>query len=78
MDMGIKDDPTSKFTRLFVPSDHVRDQLVSALGGQSFGESALDTEFERHEIQKDIKLTIQKKINKEKENNSTAERFFEL
>ena len=45
MDFGIKDDPTSKYTRLFVPDDTIRQKIETELNGETFGESKRDPSF---------------------------------
>jgi len=76
MDMGVRDDPTSKFTRFFIPNEEVKKRLIGEINGEDFGESQLDLDFERVELQKDIKESIKKQVNREKKNNSNADKFF--
>jgi len=76
MDMGVRDDPTSKFTRFFIPNEEVKQRLIGEINGEDFGESELDLDFERVELQKDIKESIKKQVNREKKNNSNADKFF--
>lgn len=46
MDFGVKDDPTSKNTRLFIPNDEIRQKVVDTLGDLSqYGNSLKDPEF---------------------------------
>lgn len=45
MNFGVKDDPESKYTRLFIPNDEVRDKIVQELNGETFGECKKDPSF---------------------------------
>jgi len=45
LDFGVRDDPTSKFTRLFVPDDNIKTKIEGELGGETFGEIKKDPTF---------------------------------
>jgi hypothetical protein len=45
MNLGIKDDPTSLYTRLFIPDDELRKKLEQLIDGKDFGDSKKDPEF---------------------------------
>lgn len=45
MQFGVKDDPNSKFTRLFIPNDTIKDKIVNDLNGETFGPSERDPSF---------------------------------
>lgn len=45
MDFGVQDDPTTKYTRLFIPDDTIREKIVAELAGETFGESKKDPKF---------------------------------
>ena len=45
MERGIVDDPLSKYTKLSVPSDNVRDEIVKELNGMDLKESKKDPKF---------------------------------
>jgi hypothetical protein len=45
MDFGVQDDPTSKYTRLFIPNDEIHQKIITELNGESFGESKRDPKF---------------------------------
>jgi hypothetical protein len=46
MDFGIQDDPTSKYTRLFIPNDEIKQKVIDELNGEEFGASDKDPKFE--------------------------------
>lgn len=45
MDFGIKDDPMSEYTRLFVPDDNIEQKIINELSGETFGEIKRDPSF---------------------------------
>lgn len=45
MKFGVKDDPKSKYTRLFVPNDTIRKKIVQELNGETYGEIQRDPSF---------------------------------
>ena len=48
LDKGVKDDPLSKYTKMFVPDD-VRDELEKLVNGIDLGESKLNPKFQTNE-----------------------------
>jgi hypothetical protein len=45
MNFGVKDDPNSKYTRLFIPNDDIRKKIINELNGEEFGPSDKDPSF---------------------------------
>lgn len=45
MDFGVHDDPTSKYTRLFIPNEQIKEKIIKELDGETFGESKKDPKF---------------------------------
>lgn len=45
MKFGLKDDPNSKYTRLEIPDEIVRQKVIDELNGETFGDSLKDPSF---------------------------------
>lgn len=45
IDFGVRDDPTSKYTRLFIPNDIIKNKIDVELNGETFGECKKDPSF---------------------------------